>query len=527
MSFSLIFHNILFLLGALISIGTAFFVFFSTQRSRSVTTLTFALSCVAVSIFQVSHLLGINASDAETSRMLLMFNLADIFIGMFMTHWFLGFIGKIHQQRYALYAVYASGLSIFTFFMFYPRMFLIESVPKLYLPFYYEPGPLYVLMLGWFMAVSVYHFYQLIQAYRLEKDSIQKNRYKYVLLAMSYAYAFGTTAFMLVFDLPLNPALSALFGLYPLLIVYAILQFEVFDIRIFAKRAFVYGVTIMMVGAAITLTDFLSAYFVTIQPAVPRSFIPIIASVLFGSAGLYVWRKTQDADLAKYEFITIVTHKFRTPLTRIKWATEEMVRTLPDDKKEMSSIVEQSTSQLFELTNILVRLSDSDANTLDQTRISSSVSDLLQQLQSEYASPMLQKQLNFNVKYPEGVAYALINQQQVRLVLQILLDNAISYSPKNGTITLSAQVVREDMQCILSVQDQGIGISKSTARHIFNRFYRGDRARLADTEGMGIGLYMARKLIARQEGKIWVKSPGEDLGSTFYVSIPLDGSKYV
>ena len=527
MGFSLIFHNLLFLVGTLISIGTAFFVFFSTQRSRSVTTLTFALSCVAVAIFQISHLLGTNAPDADTSRFILMFNLADIFIGMFMTHWFLGFVGKIHQQRYALYAVYVSGLSIFAFLVSHPYLFLVKSVPKLYLPFYYEPGPLYGLMLGWFMVVSVYHFYQLIQAYRLEKDAVQKNRYKYVLLAMLYAYAFGTTAFMLVFDLPLNPALSALFGLYPLLIVYAILQFEVFDIRIFAKRAFVYAVAILMAGAAITLTDFLSAYFVTIQPAIPRSFIPIVASFLFGSAGLYVWRRAQDADLAKYEFITIVTHKFRTPLTRIKWASEEIAQVLPEDKKEMSTIVEQSTSQLFELTNILVRLSDSDANNLDNTRVSVSISDLLQQLQSEYASPMLQKSLTFDVRYPDGPAYGLINQQQVRLVLQILLDNAISYSQKHGSITLSATVVREDMECVLQVQDTGIGMSKATSKHIFNRFYRGDRARLADTEGMGVGLYMARKVIAKQNGRIWAKSPGENLGTTFYVAIPLDSSKYL
>lgn len=319
MNFPLLFHNILFLFGTLVSIGTAFFVMLATQRSRSITTFTFALSCLAVAIFQLSHLLGINAPDAETSRMILMFNLVDFFIGIFMTHWFLGFIGKIHSQRYALGAVYISGISLFTFFLFFPRTFLIESVPKLYFPFYYQPGPLYFVMVLWFMIVSIYHFYQLIQAYRTEPaGSVQKNRFKYVLLAMLYAYAFGTTAFLLVFDIPLNPALSALFGLYPLLIVYAILQYEVFDIHIFAKRAFVYASTILGIGLVITLTDFLSNYFITIQPAIPRGVVPAAASIVLASGALYVWRKAREADVAKYEFITVVTHKFRTPLTRIK-----------------------------------------------------------------------------------------------------------------------------------------------------------------------------------------------------------------
>jgi len=525
MNFPLLFHNILFLFGTLVSIGTAFFVMLATQRSRSVTTFTFALSCLAVAVFQLSHLLGINAPDAVTSRMILMFNLVDFFIGIFMTHWFLGFIGKIHQQRYALMAVYVSGISLFTFFLFFPRAFLIESVPKLYFPFYYQPGPLYFVMVLWLIIVSIYHFYQLIQAYRTEPvGSVQKNRFKYVLLAMLYAYAFGTTAFLLVFDIPLNPALSALFGLYPLLIVYAILQYEVFDIHVFAKRAFVYASTILGIGLVITLTDFLSNYFITIQPAIPRGVVPVVASIVLASGALYVWRKAREADVAKYEFITVVTHKFRTPLTRIKWATEEIEKILPSDKKEMTSIVHQSERQLFELTNMLVRLSEADSDGFEHAPESIDISVVLRQLEAEYVVPMEQKNVTFSVERTDHV-FVMGNQEQLHFILQILLDNAMSYTPEGGAIMVTSKVFVQSSEYRIQVRDTGIGMAKHTLRQIFSRFYRGEKARLADTEGMGIGLFMAKNLIAKQGGKIWAESPGENKGSAFTISIPLDIEK--
>lgn len=524
MNFPLIFHNILFLFGALVSIGVGSFVLLATQRTRNVTTLTFALSSFAVAVFQVSHLLGINAPNAVASRAFLMFNLADIFIGIFMTHWFLGFVGKIHEQRRVLTAVYVSGILMFIFFLIFPRTFLIESVPKLYFPFYYEPGPLYAMMVGWFVVVSIYHFYQLIKAYRTEKDPIQKNRFKYVLLAMLYAYAFGTTAFLLVFDFPLNPALSALFGLYPLLIVYAILQYEVFDIHVFAKKAFIYTATILGIGFIITSTDFLSSYFITIQPAVPRGSIPAVVSLLLGVIGIYAWRKARESDVAKYEFITVVTHKFRTPLTRIKWAAEEINKLLPEDKREMTSIITQSERQLLELTNMLIRLSESDDVGFVYKPELVNITELLKQTQSEYASSMAEKDIKFTVENVDDT-YVTTNQEQIKFIIQILINNALSYTPKGGSVTVKKTVSLKDRRCTIEVSDTGIGMSKETSKNIFSRFYRGDKARLADTEGMGIGLFIARSIMLKQHGMITAHSEGEGKGSTFSIILPLDMSK--
>ncbi|MDQ2933136.1 MAG: ATP-binding protein [bacterium] len=496
----------------------AFFVLYSTRKNWKVTPVTFALTSIAVAVFQFSHLLGTNSVDPEVSRSFLMYNLTDIWIGIFMCHWFLGFLGKNREQHMALSAVYISGITIFLACLLFPSLFLIDSVPKLYFPNYYEPGPLYYVMYIWFLIVTAYSFYQLIQGYRKETNPILKKRNKFILVAMVYAYIFGTTAFLLVFDIPFNPLLSSLFGLYPLLIAYTILEYEAFDIKIFAKGAFVYGVSIFAIGFIIAISNYLGNFFLGYKPDLPTWIAPALVSLLLGTGSMYIYKKARDADTAKYEFITIVTHKFRTPLTRIRWSAEELRDTVPENKKSSIDAIFQSEIQLLELTNALVQLLDFKTHGFKNKMESIHLSEFFQKLESEYQNRAEQKGLRITFEIPEHIE-VLTDIEKLRVVLQIILDNAISYTPKGGSISVASSLDEKTRQAVIEIKDTGIGISSETLGQIFSSFYRGAKARLADTEGMGIGLSLAKNILKKQGGKIWLKSEGEGKGSTFYVQL--------
>ena len=114
------------------------------------------------------------------------------------------------------------------------------------------------------------------------------------------------------------------------------------------------------------------------------------------------------------------------------------------------------------------------------------------------------------------------DRNMIKQVLRILCDNAVKYSPEETTITLSC-VHQPDGYCCLSVQDQGQGISQEDLPKIFDRFYRSDKARKAETGGHGLGLSIARIIVVAHNGKIKVRSkPGN--GTVFSVLLPAEES---
>ena len=111
------------------------------------------------------------------------------------------------------------------------------------------------------------------------------------------------------------------------------------------------------------------------------------------------------------------------------------------------------------------------------------------------------------------------DRNMLKQVLRILCDNAVKYSEKGTTVTLSC--TEEQEWCCLSVKDQGQGISQEDLPKIFDRFYRSDKARKAETAGHGLGLSIARIIVVAHKGKLRVRSkPG--CGAVFSVLIPKD-----
>jgi signal transduction histidine kinase len=110
------------------------------------------------------------------------------------------------------------------------------------------------------------------------------------------------------------------------------------------------------------------------------------------------------------------------------------------------------------------------------------------------------------------------DEDQLKQVLVALLDNALKYTPYEGSILLS--LTADERNAILKVSDSGIGISPDDAPHIFERFYRADRARSRDRGGSGLGLAIVQSIVQGHDGTIEVESiPGK--GSTFTLRLPL------
>ena len=515
----LLIHNIGYVFSSILIFSIAAFIY--VKDHKPVANRMMILGFLAVGVFTASHVIGVNIADPHLSKMVLMWNTSGLFISCFMAHSIIAFLGKEKEQRLMLIAIYAVTIILFFVYILFPDTFLLDSAPKLYFPNYYVAGSLqWLIRLFANGLIPGYFLYQMLGSYRTA-DSVMKNRLKYLFSGIFLGYGFGFTAVPLIYNIPVDPVWSIFFVIaFAVPFAYGVLKYDLMDIRIIAKQAFVYSVLVATVGIFVTLFNFSNNSILASVPGFPAWVFPLASSVLAVSTGFLVWRRIRETDVLKYEFMTVITHKFRTPLTRIKWSAENLSKAeLPTEEKQSVLQIQNAADNLVGLTNLLVTLSESDDLNLRYSLKPQKIKKIIEDIVAGFKGRIYGKKVDFVLDDEAEDASVYADETGVRSVLQILLDNAAHYCPAGGPVIITI-ISQGGRSIVVRVADTGVGISKDELPRIFNKFFRGTEAKKIDTEGMGIGLFMARRTIEKQGGKLWAESAGENKGSTFFIRLP-------
>jgi two-component system phosphate regulon sensor histidine kinase PhoR len=129
-----------------------------------------------------------------------------------------------------------------------------------------------------------------------------------------------------------------------------------------------------------------------------------------------------------------------------------------------------------------------------------------------------QKSIKIEFKKPEDLPKILMDQEKIKLVIENFIDNAIKYTFPGGKVTVS--IIRGTNEVEVRVKDTGVGIPKEQQMRVFTRFFRGSNVVRLDTEGSGLGLFLAKNIVEAHGGRIGFESESGK-GSTFFFTIPM------
>lgn len=227
--------------------------------------------------------------------------------------------------------------------------------------------------------------------------------------------------------------------------------------------------------------------------------------------------ESRELEELKDQMLSAVSHEMRTPMTAILGFTEFMLEEegSAEERRGYLEAMQREGQRLNRLIDNFLRLGrlKSQRESLHRERLHPQ--ELLAPLAKKYAQASPRHPLRLEIA--EGTGPFWGEAEDLALVIDNLLANALQYSPEGGEIVLGAKSRGDEV--LLWVKDPGIGIEAGELERIFVPFFRVDNSDQRKTSGVGLGLPLAREIVSRHQGRIWAESaPGS--GSTFYVALP-------
>ncbi len=283
----------------------------------------------------------------------------------------------------------------------------------------------------------------------------------------------------------------------------------------------------LVMGIIIIITAIISylignRYFT--DPQIVALIVLSITAVLFIIAVIITqsFERLAEINQMKSEFVNIVSHQLRTPLSNLKWAIELFttgkINGFNEKQLGYFKILKENTNRMNQLVSNLLIVSRIETTDFPFKKKETSLESLVKKV-IERADPIIKSSnIKMELEIKKRLPKIFIDPSQIQLVIENLLDNAVRYIEKKGKIKIKLE--KKGRYCYFEIEDNGVGIPKKNQKYIFQKFFRSENALKRQTQGSGLGLYIAKSITEKLGGKIGFKSQ-EDVGSTFWIILPI------
>jgi PAS domain S-box-containing protein len=224
----------------------------------------------------------------------------------------------------------------------------------------------------------------------------------------------------------------------------------------------------------------------------------------------------------KTEFVSLVAHQLRTPLTIVKWSMGMLKKgsfgEINEKQDEIIGRIIFNNDRMISLVNNLLNITRIEEGRYLYQTTPINLTDIVNYVLKSYKDEITKRKISVEFKEPKDFPKTLLDDEKIKLVVQNLIDNALKYSPQEGKIIISLSNDKKNIE--FKIEDFGIGIPDTQQKKIFTKFFRGDNANKVDTTGSGLGLFLTQNIVNAHNGKIWFESE-EGTGTTFHFSLPI------
>jgi len=260
------------------------------------------------------------------------------------------------------------------------------------------------------------------------------------------------------------------------------------------------------------------------EPELVALITLLITLILFIIAVIITrsFERLAEASRMKSEFISVVSHQLKSPLSNLRWVIELLMSgrlgKIEEKQTEYFRILKENSGRMRKLVSDLLIVSRLETATLPLNKKEIFLEGLINKLIFEFQPFARASNVGIEFKSQENLPRIFTDPFQIRLVIENLLDNAVRYIKDGGKVKMS--LLRRGQNLYFEIEDNGVGIPKEDQKYIFQKFFRSENILRYQTQGSGLGLYISKAIIRRLGGKIGFKSE-ENKGSTFWFTLPL------
>lgn len=303
-------------------------------------------------------------------------------------------------------------------------------------------------------------------------------------------------------------------------------QADELGVTLWQAPSFLFIVMGIIIIIAMTAIYLVSAHYDSPEVVIISESLVVILLFTIGNSIIRTVEEIAKANKMKTEFVSIASHQLKTPISEMKWQTELLLskfsQGLSEKQTEIVQGIAHSGEKMGRLVNDLLDVAHIDQGKLALAKEKTNLCELVRDSVESHKVSALSANVELQESYPVSAIEIVIDKKRIAVALDNIISNAIKYIDEKGKVEVFLEEIDGIAQ--ICVRDNGVGIPKAEFGNIAKKFFRSNNPVKNQTDGTGLGLYIAKNIVEQSGGKFWFKSI-ENVGSEFYFSLPINTDK--